>query len=135
MTNIEKIQDLDSRIEQIEKEINDIDELYMKSFAPKGYGKGTSYNDYDTIPGGNKELHLEDYYQRKKKLEELLVIALRARLELKSEIDTDVWLELITDINDKVHFLRVIKGYTQAKTAEILNISLRYVQMLEKKIR
>ena len=135
MNRLEKIKELDIRIEQIKIDIEELDEVYLKGFAPKGYGHGTSYNDYDTIPGGNKELHLEEYYERKKRLGGLLSIALKSRLEFKSEVETDVWLELITDLTDKVHFLRVVKGYTQSKTAEMLNISERYVQKLEKKYK
>lgn len=135
MNRLEKIKELDIRIEQIRNDLEELDEVYLKGFAPKGYGHGTSYNDYDTIPGGNKELHLEDYCERKKKLEGLLSIALKSRLEFKLEVDTDVWLELITDLTDKVHFLRDVKGCTQAKTAEMLNISERYVQKLEKKYK
>jgi hypothetical protein len=134
MNRLDKIKELDIRIEQIKRDLEELDEVYLKGFAPKGYGCGTSYNDYDTISGGNKELHLEDYFERKKKLEQLLDIALKARLELKSEVDVELWLKLITNIPDKVHFLRVVKGYTQAKTAEMLNISERYVQKLDKKI-
>lgn len=135
MNRLEKIKELDIRIEQIRDDLEELDQVYLRGFTPKGYSKGTSYNDYDTISGSNKELHLEDYFERKKKLEELLSIALKSRLEFKSEVETDVWLELITDITDKVHFLREVKGYTQARTAEMLNISERYVQKLEKKYK
>lgn len=135
MNRLDKIKELDIKIEQIRSDLKELDEVYLNGFAPKGYGHGTSYNDYDTIGGGNKELHLENYLERKIKLEGLLNIALKSRIELKSEVDTDVWLELITDLTDKVHFLRDVKGYTQAKTAEMLNISERYVQKLEKKYK
>jgi len=135
VNRLEKIKELDIRIEQIKSDIEELDEVYLKGFAPKGYSKGTSYNDYDTISSGNKELHLEDYYERKKRLEGLLSIALKSRLEFKSEVETDVWMELITDLTDKVHFLRDVQGYTQARIAEMLNISERYVQKLEKKYK
>lgn len=135
VNRLEKIKELDIKIEQIRNDLKELDEVYLKGFAPKGYSKGTSYADYDTIHGGNKELHLEDYFERKKKLEGLLSIALKSRLEFKSEVETDVWLELITDLADKVHFLRDVKGYTQARSAEMLNISESYVQKLEKKYK
>lgn len=135
MDRLEKIKELDIRIEQIKSDLEELDQVYLRGFAPKGYSKGTSYNDYDTISSKNKELHLEDYYERKKKLEGLLGIALKSRLEFKSEVETEVWLELITDLTDKVRFLRGVQGYTQAKTAEMLNISESYVQKIEKKYK
>lgn len=135
MNNIDKIKELELIIQQTKKKIDDLDKTYRKGFAPKGYGKGTSYNDFDTIKGGNKELHMEDYFAEKKRLETLLELTEDILLSLKREVDEKEYLELLSNNYQKIKFLRIVKGYTQAKTAEMLNISIRYVQKIEKKLK
>lgn len=134
MSNIDKIKELESIIQQTKKKIDDLDKTYRKGFAPKGYGKGTSYNDYDTIPGGNKELHIEEYSEEREKLVRLLEISETALLNRKNEVDTDEYLALLTNNTQKIKFLRCIKNYTQAETADKLNISQRTVQRIEKNL-
>lgn len=132
MNRLDKIKDIEYKIKQIKRDIEELDKKYLKAYAPKGYGKGTSYNDYDTIPGGNKELHLESYHEERKKKETLLELNEEILLSLKMEVDEKEYLELLTNNYQKVKFLRVVKGYTQAKTAEILDISDRTVRRIEK---
>jgi DNA-binding XRE family transcriptional regulator len=46
--------------------------------------------------------------------------------------------EYISKLNttkDKVTYLRIIKKYTQAESAEIIGISIRHVQRIEKSIK
>lgn len=135
MNRLDRIKDMEYKISDIKKQLKDLDDMYLKAFSPKGYKSGTSYNDYDTIPGGNKEYHIEEYFVEKKRLETLLELDKQILLSLKREVDVDEYLKLLTTNIQKVKFLRIVKGYTQAKTAEIIGISLRYVQMLEKNTR
>ena len=134
MNNIDKIKELELIIQQTKKKIDDLDKTYRKGFAPKGYRKGTSYNDYDTIPGGNKELHIEEYSEEREKLVRLLEISETALLNRKNEVDTDEYLALLTNNTQKIKFLRCIKNYTQVETADKLNISQRTVQRIEKNL-
>ena len=134
MNRLEKIKDIEYKIKQIKRDIEELDRKYVKAYAPKGYGHGTSYNDYDTIPGGNKELHLESYHEEKKKKETLLELNEEILLSLKMEVDEKEYLELLTNNYQKVKFLRIVKGHTQAKTAEIIGISERQVQRIENNI-
>lgn len=135
MNRLDKISELESRVFDIKRQLRELDKKYLKGFAPKEYGKGTSYNDYDTIPGGNKELHLEDYYTEKKRLETLLELTEDILLSLKREVDEKEYLELLSNNYQKVKFLRIVKGYTQAKTSEIIGISERQVQRIESNIK
>ena len=41
----------------------------------------------------------------------------------------------LMDTKDKVRYLRIVKGYTQTESAEIIGISTRQIQRLEKKIK
>jgi len=134
MNNIDKIKELELIIQQTKKKIDDLDKTYRKGFAPKGYGKGTSYNDYDTIKGGNKELHIEEYSEEREKLVRLLEISETALLNRKNEVDTDEYLALLTNNMQKIRFLRFVKNHTQAETADKLNISQRTVQRIEKNL-
>lgn len=134
MNNIDKIKELELIIEQTKKKIDDLDRLYQKAFKPKEFGHGTSYNDYDTIKGGNKELHLEEYCEEREKLVRLLEISETALLNRKNEVDTDEYLALLTNNTQKIRFLRFVKNHTQAETANKLNISQRTVQRIEKNL-
>lgn len=131
MNRLDKIKDMEYKISDIKKQLKDLDDMYLKAFSPKGYKSGTSYNDYDTIPVGNKEFHIEDYYEQRKKLETLLELNEQILLNLKLEVDEKEYLELLTTNAQKVKFLRRVKGYTQAKTAEVIGINERTVQRIE----
>lgn len=135
MNRLDKIKDMEYKISDIKKQLKDLDDMYLKNFAPKGYKGSTSYNDYDTIPAGNKEFHVEDYFEEKKRLETLLELDKQILLSLKREVDEKEYLELLNTNSQKVKFLRVVKGYTQAKTAEIIGVSERTVQRLECNIK
>lgn len=134
MNRLEKIKDMEYKISDIKKQLDDLYDMYLKAFSPKGYKSGTSYNDYDTIPGGNKEFHIEEYFAERKRLETLLELDEQILLSLKRDVDEKEYLELLNTNSQKVKFLRVVKGYTQAKTAKILGISIRQVQRLENSI-
>lgn len=63
--------------------------------------------------------------------------------KIKKELDLSILekekdKEYISKLNrtvDKVKYLRFIKGYTQMRTAEIIGISLRHVQRIDRIIR
>lgn len=134
MNRLDKIKDMEYKISDIKRQLKDLDDMYLKAFSPKGYKSGTSYNDYDTIPGGNKEFHIEEYFEEKKRLETLLDLDKQILLSLKREVDEKEYLELLNTNSQKVKFLRVVKGYTQAKTAEVIGVSERTVQRIENNI-
>lgn len=132
MNRLDKIKQIEDRIIETKKQLKELDELYIKAFSPKGYKSGTSYNDYDTIHGGNKEYHLDQYYLEKNKLETLLMIDQNILSNLKRDINVDETLKLLSDNTLKVKFLRIVAGYTQKETAEKLDISESSVYRMSK---
>lgn len=132
MTRLEQIKQIEDRIIETKKQLKELDELYLKVFSPKGYKSGTSYNDYDTIPSGNKEYHLDQYCLQKNKLETLLMIDRNILSNLKRDINVDETLKLLSDNTLKVKFLRIVAGYTQKETAEKLGISESSVYRMAK---
>lgn len=127
--------EIQDRIEQNKKALADLDRKYLKAFAPEGYKSGTSYNDYDTIHGSRKELRVEDYIREREKI--------RALIELDEQIlsteiaiaEDEKYLSKLKNKEDKIKYLRKVRGYTQERTAEILNVDVRTIQRIEKNMK
>lgn len=127
--------EIQDRIEQNKKALADLDKKYLKAFAPEGYKSGTSYNDYDTIHGSRKELRVEDYIREREKI--------RALIELDEQIlsteiaiaEDEKYLSKLKNKEDKIKYLRKVRGYTQERTAEILNVDVRTIQRIEKNMK
>nr|DAU44802.1 MAG TPA: RNA polymerase sigma factor [Caudoviricetes sp.] len=127
--------EIQDRIEQNKKALADLDKKYLKAFAPEGYKTGTSYNDYDTIHGSRKELRVEDYIREREKI--------RALIELDEQIlsteiaiaEDEKYLSKLKNKEDKIKYLRKVRGYTQERTAEILNVDVRTIQRIEKNMK
>lgn len=56
-------------------------------------------------------------------------------ISIQDEDKDKEYVDRLGNKADKVKYLRLLKHYTQEKTAEIANISIRQVQRLEKTIR
>lgn len=53
-----------------------------------------------------------------------------------SDIEKDKqYIKKFNKTRDKVKYLRLVKGYTQEKTANIIDISIRQVQRIERELR
>lgn len=53
-----------------------------------------------------------------------------------SDIEKDKqYIKKFDKTRDKVKYLRLVKGYTQEKTANIIDISIRQVQRIERELR
>jgi len=135
MNRLDRIQMIESRIQSNKQRVDKLDKLYIKAFAPKGYGGRSSYEDYDCISGRNKILHVEDYYNERERLLTLIDLDEAIVCNLKNEIHEDLYLRQLDNIEDKVRFLRVIRGYTQEVTAEKLYITDRHVRRIERKMK
>lgn len=53
-------------------------------------------------------------------------------ISIAAEKEDKEYIKKLNNSTDKVKYLRIIKGYTQPKTAEIIGISTRQVQRIEK---
>jgi len=84
----------------------------------------------------NGKMMFIDALKRIKKIESHLLI-LNKELDKKNKIiyDIEKKIKKLSGLEEKVFFLRRVKGLTQEKTAEKLDISIIYVQKIERRIR
>ena len=131
MNKIEKIEKVKKRIEDNKKALEDLTSMYINAFAPDTYKSGTSYNDYDTIHGGRKELRLEDYAKEKERLETMIKLDENIVNRYEKENWEEEYLSELVEVKDKIMYLRKVCGYSQNQTAKKLNLARRQVQRLE----
>ena len=87
-----KINELEERIKSNRKAIAELDEMFYKFSGPKGYPTGTSWQDYDCIRGGNKEMDLFRYVTERERLKTIIEIdekildTLKKNLKIKEDI-------------------------------------------------
>ena len=109
---------------------------YLGSMGkPKGYSKGTSYQDYDTIHGSRSELHADQYQkilEEAGQLESMLVLqesSLERYYKMKKEID--YCLNNNMGITEKVSILR--EKFTQEEVAELIEVSISTIKRVDRK--
>jgi len=129
------IEEIRQRIDNNIKALCDLDEKYLKAYCPQDTPTGTSYTDYDAIHGGKKEHRIEDYYKEKQRLSALIELDEHLIISIGLQVDDNEYLDLLKSNDQKVKYLRWVKGYTQAKTSEILEISERQVIRIENKLK
>lgn len=136
MNNIDKVMnEIKERIDRNENLIRTLDKKYIRALAPAGLYSGTSYEDYDTIHGTRKEYRVEDYYTEKQRLEKWIELDKQLLVSKAMEINDKEYLELLENNMQKVEYLRIVKGYTQVETSQLIGISERQIQRIEKKIK
>ena len=135
MNNLEKIKEVEYRIKENKKALKRLDEKYLKYCSPEGYKSGTSYNDYDSIHGSRKEYTIERYLAEKERLIAMIELDEEILSNLIRDVNIKEYLSMLESNNQKVKFLRIVKGFTQQKTSEIIGISVRQVQKIEKRIK
>ena len=64
----DKINELEERIKRNKEALIELDEIFYKFNGPAGYPTGTSWQDYDCIRGGNKEMDLFTYVTDRERL-------------------------------------------------------------------
>jgi len=115
--------------------LQDIRDYLESQGKPKGYSKGTSYEDFDTIHGSRSELHADQYQQILKEasqLESMLVLqesCLERYYKIKKEVDD--CLNNNMGITNKVRILR--EKFTQEQVAELTQRDVRTIQRIDKK--
>lgn len=131
-TTVERIID---RININKAKLRKLDKEFYNACAPGSPG-GTSYLDADTIHGGNKEFTIQDWYEAKRKLITLIGLdeTILESLEYDCGLEDKEYLNLLDSNAKKVAYCRVVKGYTQTKTAELLGLSERQIRRIEKNI-
>ena len=125
------------RILRNEEKIRNMDKEFHRACCPAGIKGGTSYNDYDTIHVSKKELNMEEWCEKRMQLMTQIELD-KVTLESKyndEDISDDEYLGLLETNDLKVQYLRIVKGYTQQKTADKLKMSLRHVQRIDSNIK
>lgn len=135
MSNLDKIKEVEYRIKENKKSLRRLNECYLKHCGPEGYKSGTSYNDYDVIHGSRKEYTVERYIAEKDRLVAMIELDEEILSSLIRDVDVKGYLDMLENSNQKVKFLRIVKGFTQQKTSELIGISVRQVQKIEKRIK
>ncbi|MDU1114626.1 MAG: hypothetical protein E7J99_13005 [Clostridium butyricum] len=129
----ERIRD---RISLNESKLTKLDLEFHKACCPTGIKGNTSYNDYDTIHGSKKELHMDEWYDLKRRLIvqiELDKATLDSIIDIDSDIEDEEYLKLLETNEQKVSYCRIVKGYSQKETAKLIGISDRQVRRIEQK--
>jgi len=129
------LEEIKQRIDNNLKALEELDKKYLKAYRPKAWVEGTSYNDYDSIHGGKKEPRVEDYYKERQRILALIELDEQLIVSIGLQVDDNEYLNLLKNNKQKVKYLRWVKGYTQAKTAEILDISERQVIRIENELK
>lgn len=136
MNSIDKVmEEIKQRIYRNENLIKELDRKYIRALSPKELSSGMSYEDYDTIHGSRKEYRVEDYYKEKKRLVKWIELDKQLLTSKAMEINDDEYLNLLENNMQKVEYLRIVKGYTQAEVSRLIGISERQIQRIEKKMK
>lgn len=125
---------LRDRIDLNERKLIRLDAEFHKACCPAGIGGGTSYNDYDTIHGSKKEFHLDEWYEAKRKLIVQIDLDQQILESILDNVEDEEYLNLLETNEQKVAYCRIVQGYTQAKTAEMIGLSERQIRRIEQKI-
>lgn len=128
------LEEIKLRLDTNRYELKKLDEFYLKAFAPKGYKGSTSYNDYDTIPSGNKEYSIEEFSIIRNRLLKAIEYDEKAIFNMLNLIDVDEYLKLLKTNTERIDYLRNVRGYTLKKIENKLGLNKRYIQRVLKKI-
>ncbi|WP_455938446.1 hypothetical protein [Gemella morbillorum] len=127
-----KINELEERIKRNKKAIAELDELFYKLSGPKGYQTGTSWQDYDCIRGGNKEMDLFRYVTDRERLKTIIEIDEKILDNLKKNLKIKEDIKLMPKNTDRVILMKSL-GYTTKEISDELYLTPRYVRRVVQK--
>ena len=128
----DKINELEGRIKRNKEALIELDEIFYKFNGPAGYPIGTSWQDYDCIRGGNKEMDLFTYVTDRERLKTFIEIDEKILENLKRNLKIKEDVKLLPKNADRVLFMKSM-GYTNREIAEELYLSQRHVRRIVKK--
>lgn len=128
----DKINELEDRIKRNKEALIELDEIFYKFNGPTGYPTGTSWQDYDCIRGGNKEMDLFTYVTDRERLKTFIEIDEKILENLKRNLKIKEDVKLLPKNADRVLFMKSM-GYTNREIAEELYLSQRHVRRIVKK--
>lgn len=128
----DNIQLIEERIKENKETLAKLDKMFYELSGPKGYPTGTSWQDYDCIRGGNKEMDLLRYITDRERLKKLIEIDTEILENLKRNLKIKEDVKLLPKNADRVLFMKSM-GYTNREIAEELYLSQRHVRRIVKK--
>ena len=128
----DNIQLIEERIKENKETLAKLDKMFYELSGPAGYPTGTSWQDYDCIRGGNKEMDLLRYITDRERLKKLIEIDTEILENLKRNLKIKEDVKLLPKNADRVLFMKSM-GYTNREIAEELYLSQRHVRRIVKK--
>ena len=127
-----KINELEERIKSNRKAIAELDEMFYKFSGPKGYPTGTSWQDYDCIRGGNKEMDLFTYVTDRERLKTFIEIDEKILENLKRNQKLKEDIKLMPKNTDRIILMKSL-GYSTKEISDELYLTPRYVRRVVQK--
>ena len=128
----DNIQLIEERIKENKETLAKLDKMFYELSGPAEYPTGTSWQDYDCIRGGNKEMDLLRYIADRERLKKLIEIDTEILENLKRNLKIKEDVKLLPKNADRVLFMKSM-GYTNREIAEELYLSQRHVRRIVKK--
>ena len=128
----DNIQLIEERIKENKETLAKLDKMFYELSGPAGYPTGTSWQDYDCIRGGNKEMDLLRHITDRERLKKLIEIDTEILENLKRNLKIKEDVKLLPKNADRVLFMKSM-GYTNREIAEELYLSQRHVRRIVKK--
>lgn len=129
-----KIEELETRIKRNKKALMELDEMFYKCNGPKRYPTGTSWQDYDCIRGGNKEMDFFIYVRDRERLKAFIDIDQKILDNLKKNLKIKEDIKLMPKNADRVLLMKSM-GYSTKEIADELYLSPRYIRKIVARYR
>ena len=128
----DKINELEDRIKRNKEALIELDEIFYKFNGPAGYPIGTSWQDYDCIRGGNKEMDLFTYVTDRERLKTFIEIDEKILENLKRNQKLKEDIKLMPKNTDRIILMKSL-GYTTKEISDELYLTPRYVRRVVQK--
>ena len=128
----DKINELEERIKRNKEALIELDEIFYKFNGPAGYPTGTSWQDYDCIRGGNKEMDLFTYVTDRERLKTFIEIDEKILENLKRNQKLKEDIKLMPKNTDRIILMKSL-GYSTKEISDELYLTPRYVRRVVQK--
>ena len=128
----DKINELEERIKRNKEALIELDEIFYKFNGPAGYPAGTSWQDYDCIRGGNKEMDLFTYVTDRERLKTFIEIDEKILENLKRNQKLKEDIKLMPKNTDRIILMKSL-GYSTKEISDELYLTPRYVRRVVQK--
>ena len=128
----DKINELEERIKRNKEALIELDEIFYKFNGPAGYPTGTSWQDYDCIRGGNKEMDLFTYVTDRERLKTFIEIDEKILENLKRNQKLKEDIKLMPKNTNRIILMKSL-GYSTKEISDELYLTPRYVRRVVQK--